>query len=56
MEDEQVKYADDLFQLEIDNKLYKVADAQARATKAEKENPVFKGKFYMTDSDSGGSG
>ena len=56
MADEQVKYADDLFQLEIDNKLYKVADAQARATKAEKENPVFKGKFSMNESDKGGSG
>ena len=56
MADEQVKYADDLFQLEIDNKLYNVADAQARATKAEKENPVFKGKFSMNESDKGGSG
>lgn len=56
MADEQVKYADDLFQLEIDNKLYKVADAQARATKAEKENPIFKGKFSMNESDKGGSG
>ena len=56
MADEQVKYADDLFQLEIDNKLYKIADAQARATKAEKENPVFKGKFSMNESDKGGSG
>ena len=56
MADEQVKYADDLFQLEIDNKLYNVADAHARATKAEKENPVFKGKFSMNESDKGGSG
>ena len=56
MADEQVKYADDLFQLEIDNKLYNVADAQARATKAEKENPIFKGKFSMNESDKGGSG
>lgn len=56
MADEQIKYADDLFQLEIDNKLYNVADAQARATKAEKENPVFKGKFSMNESDKGGSG
>ena len=56
MADEQVKYADDLFQLEIDNKLYNVVDAHARATKAEKENPVFKGKFSMNESDKGGSG
>lgn len=56
MADEQVKYADDLFQLEIDNKLYNVADAQARAAKAEKENPIFKGKFSMNESDKGGSG
>ena len=56
MADEQIKYADDLFQLEIDNKLYNVADAQARATKAEKENPIFKGKFSMNESDKGGSG
>lgn len=56
MADEQIKYADDLFQLEIDNKLYNIADAQARATKAEKENPVFKGKFSMNESDKGGSG
>ena len=56
MADEQVKYADDLFQLEIDNKLYNVADAKARATKAEKENPIFKGKFSMNESDKGGSG
>ena len=56
MADEQVKYADDLFQLEIDNKLYNVADARARATKAEKENPIFKGKFSMNESDKGGSG